>query len=164
MPFTINGTTGIDLGTQPLTGSLPDANAPSGSVIQVVQAVTTSLASTTGTTYVDTNLSCSITPLSASSNILIMVTHQGVRVSSNAYIFSRIVRNGTSIEQITQDHLWFGGQTFEREAGIAHSMIDSPSTISSVTYKTQFYCGGSGTVSLQNNSRPSRMILMEIAA
>ena len=134
-----------------------------GAVLQVVQATYSTLASTTGTSYIDTGLSCSITPNFTTSKILVMITHQGVRIDSNAYIFSRLMRDATQLEQMTQDHLWMGGQTFTREASIAQNYLDSPSTTSSVTYKTQFYAGGSGTASFQLNSRPSRMILMEIA-
>jgi hypothetical protein len=57
-----------------LTGQVPDANAPSGSVLQVVQGNTSTEVNTSGTSYVDTGLSASITPSSASSKILVLVS------------------------------------------------------------------------------------------
>lgn len=73
MPFVINGSTGINLGTQPLQGVLPDANAPSGSVIQVVSANVTGNFSTTSTTFVHaTNHSLTITTASPNSKILLL--------------------------------------------------------------------------------------------
>lgn len=148
MPFTINGTTGINLGTQPLTGSLPDANAPSGSVIQVVQTVksdTSSITANKGVWSDVPSLSASITPLSANSKIL--VTGQ-VLISSGGYpgySSSRLLRGSTPIgigdaagsrAQVSVNMLIdaAGG------AGIVacpFSFLDSPNTTSSTTYKIQ---------------------------
>jgi hypothetical protein len=47
--------------------------APAGAVIQVVNAISTTQVSTTSTSYVDTGLTASITPTSASSKILVIV-------------------------------------------------------------------------------------------
>jgi hypothetical protein len=140
------------------------SNLPTGSVLQVVQNSTTSFVSSSTTTYIDSNLQASITPYFSTSKILVLITHQGARAQNNTYMFMRLVRDGTTLEQFTQDILWAGGGTQSREIGIAHNYLDSPATTSSVTYKTTFMSGGNiADVSLQNNSRPSRMTLLEIA-
>ena len=67
---TIDGTGTIALQNQ-LSG-MTSASMPTGSVLQVVQAVKTDRASfQTGSAFIDTGLSCSITPSSTSSKILI---------------------------------------------------------------------------------------------
>jgi hypothetical protein len=55
------------------TQTIPRGTLPTGSVLQVVQATTTSQTSTSVNTFTDTNLSASITPSSTSNNILILV-------------------------------------------------------------------------------------------
>ena len=47
-----------------------------GKILQVVNATTTSEASTAGTTFLDTNLTANITPTAASSKILITISQQ----------------------------------------------------------------------------------------
>jgi hypothetical protein len=75
MAFTISGTTGIDLSTQPLQNKLPDANAPSGSVIQVVTNYPTTGAFYTQTVgsyaEISTAYRTTITP-SLSNSILVL--------------------------------------------------------------------------------------------
>ena len=56
-----------------ISGKLPTAKLPAGSVLQVVQATTSTEVSTTSTSYVSAGLSASITPTSSSNKILILV-------------------------------------------------------------------------------------------
>jgi hypothetical protein len=183
MPFTINGTTGINLGTQPLTGSLPDANAPSGSVIQVVQTVFTTTASVSGSTWNEiTALATSITPTSASSKILIMPSidySAGVGYRTGV----RILRNSTDIllgdsagSRIRASQLGRFIDSSEQMVQQANKMyLDSPATTSSITYR--FYISAenaTGTTLYVNRTvsdsdstshfrGTSTIILMEIA-
>ena len=71
MTIVLNGSVGIPASS--LSGVIPDANAPSGSVIQVVSSNLTSTVSTSSSSFVTTGLSASITPLSSSSKILVIV-------------------------------------------------------------------------------------------
>jgi hypothetical protein len=57
-----------------LTGTVPAARLPAGSVLQVVSTVKTDTFTTVSSSYVDvTGLSVSITPTSATSKILVLV-------------------------------------------------------------------------------------------
>jgi hypothetical protein len=143
MAFTINGTTGINLGTQPLTGSLPDANAPVGSVLQVVSTAKTNTFSTSSLTFSDiTDLSVSVTPNSASSKILIIV---GLSLGGTENAFGahpRLMRDSTAI--FVSDSAGNRTQsTMQYELAGAASIpasivfLDSPSTTSLTTYKIQ---------------------------
>jgi hypothetical protein len=158
MPFTINGTTGINLGTQPLTGSLPDANAPSGSVIQVVSAVTTSSFTSSGSQV--TVLEASITPSSTSNRIAVMYA-TGI-TDNNAGtrdLFIRIRRGGSSGSAFSVFNTG-NAQYFWSESRIqiptSMQILDSPATTSNTTYGV--YLLGN-TVNITGCS----LVLMEIA-
>ena len=49
---------------------------PTGSVLQVVQATTSTKASTTSTSYADTGLTASITPSSSSNKVLVIISNK----------------------------------------------------------------------------------------
>lgn len=57
-----------------LSGQVPDVNAPSGSVVQVVQTYKTDASSYQGVNTYPTVMSASITPVSTSSKILVMTS------------------------------------------------------------------------------------------
>jgi len=153
MPFVINGTTGINLGTQPLTGSLPDANAPVGSVLQVVQAYKTDVFATSANdaAVAITGLGASITPLSTSSRILVIISVNysgamevwpGITVSRDGG--SSFVGSGDASG--SRQRVMFGeGQTgttndnFRMKNG-HHTFFDTPNTTSTLTY--QVYING----------------------
>jgi hypothetical protein len=178
MAFTINGTTGIDLGTQPLTGSLPDANAPSGSVIQVVQTVKTDTFSTTSGSLVDvTGMSVSITPTSASNKILVMVHVVGGINPSGGNISFQLQRNGTAVyvgDASGSRLQGFQGGNSDVSWTLSFTPIylDSPSTTSAVTYKIQARTSntlfvnrtGEDPDSINRGRTASSITVMEISA
>jgi hypothetical protein len=144
--------------------SAPDIQLPTGSVIQVVQGTTTTEVQSTSTTLVDTTLSASITPTSSSSKILVHVSHPNSdKRSGNAYMTMWLYRGATPIYRPNSQY-FFTADSSTLSAGIAFSYLDSPSTTSSITYKTMFNNNGAaGTISVQRNTNPSTIILMEIA-
>ena len=201
MPVSINGNTGVVTGLA--VGGLPDgtvdadtlasnavtagklASGVGGKILQVVQAVHTAEVSTTGITFVDTGLSASITPSSNSSKILVMVTQRFFiqRSTDQARGGFRLLRGSSVIMQgpNTQNGQEPGGEGQSTNLGGSTQVagafnctfLDSPSTTSSTTYKTQFannQSSASPTIfvnSLNNNSGEdgvSTMTLMEVAA
>jgi len=147
------------------------ANLPTGSVLQVVQGTSTTRASTTSTTYLDTGLSANITPTSSSSKILVIVTHNGVLadINANCGVGIAILRGASNIWQISK---FIGYYSSSSSGGpivnCSGCYLDSPNTTSTTTYKTQFAVGQSvspsGTAVINNNTDGSSIILMEIAA
>ena len=154
MPIAINGSgtvTGISTGGISDTKAVADAAMPAGSIIQVVQVVHSAQVSTTGVTYVDTGLSGSITPSSSSNKILITVSIPWFikRSTDQARGGIRLLRGSTVIEQGPNS----GTSPDSEPAGLGKStnlggvtqtagrysltFLDSPSTTSAVTYKTQ---------------------------
>ena len=138
-----------------------------GKVLQVVNATTTTSVSSTSNTFVDTNLTASITPSSASNKILVIVHQNGIgKASGDNFndIGLRLVRGATAISTIslfslfTNSSLTLNGQT------LSTTYLDSPATTSSTTYKTQFKnADGAGTVEVQDSGEMSTITLMEIA-
>lgn len=161
MSFTINGTTGINLATQPLTGVLPDANAPSGSVLQVLQATKTDTFGTNSTSFTDiTGLSVTITPSSSSSKILVLFNISCGIYGDIAHGYVNLVRNSTNI--FIADSA--GSRTpatkvfnLASQDGAMHThasqYLDSPATTSATVYKLQLKSSNTNQVYINRSGR-----------
>jgi len=147
-----------------------------GSVLQVVYGTYSTQVSSTSTSYVDTGLSASITPTSASSKILILVNQYTYIYDTSSVIAVsvglQIVRNSTAIfTPATKEHFYAyipnGPTRVDLATLLPLQYLDSPATTSAVTYKTQgaiFENTGNQTVLYQGSSISSTITLMEIAA
>ena len=147
------------------TQNIPKATLPTGCILQVVQGSTTTIGtSTNNSTWVSTNLSASITPLSATSKILILGQHGSVRINSASNGVSiRLVRGSTVITQFVTELLYI---TNGIDVMAPFQFLDSPATTSSTTYSTEFklLTGSSSTAQINPNSVPAYITLMEVAA
>jgi hypothetical protein len=147
------------------TQTIPKATLPTGCILQVVQGTTTSVGtSTNNSTWISTNLSASITPLSSTSKILILGQHGSVRITGSSNGISiRILRNSTSIAQPVSE-LLYNNNGIDVIAPFQY--LDSPATASSITYSTEFklLTGTGGTGQVNANSVPAYITLMEVAA
>jgi hypothetical protein len=144
-----------------------NTNFPAGSVLQVVSVNYSTTVNTSGTTYIDTGLSASITPSSASNKILIIVNHACSRKSNgnadNA-MDMKIVKNGSDLQQIASSAGYTGTAIF-LYFSVNYMYLDSPSTTSSITYKTQFKnqtAAANVSVQTDGSAAPSTITLMEI--
>ena len=163
--LTLPAVSGTVLTTGSSGQSIPKAALPTGSVLQVVSTYYGTTSSTTSGTYVDTGLSASITPTSATSKILVMVTH-GTPIKGNATtdISMRLVRGSTSIWEFGSDMLNVGTVASNYGTTATIQYLDSPATTSSTTYKTQFLNGQNSGFTVYAHIAGSSMTLMEIAA
>ena len=95
MPISINGSgtiSGISTGGISNTKAVADAAMPAGSILQVVHVTKTDHFSSTSTTYTDiTGMAASITPTSASSDIIIRFDVQ-LGGTSNLYARAKCQR------------------------------------------------------------------------
>jgi hypothetical protein len=136
-----------------------------GKILQVVEATTTTTATTTSGTYADTNLTATITPSSATSKVLVLVSQHvgGNGVSQvTTSVNLRIMRDATAIwTSAPVMNLGTNPQLHQYNLRVSPMILDSPATTSAVTYKTQ-YASGSGT-SAVNYYGPSHIILLEVA-
>ena len=164
--LTLPTTSGTLITTASSGQSIPRAALPAGSVLQVVQGITSTNTSTTSTSYVDTTLSASITPSSSSSKILIIVSQNlfiSDGIASGALIDVNIVRASTQVIAFVSQLNRFPS-TNAVSGNYSFQYLDSPSTTSATTYKTQFKSQTGASVQTQYASCQSVITLMEIAA
>jgi hypothetical protein len=160
-----------------------------GKILQVVNATTTTEASTAGTTFLDTNLTANITPTAASSKILINISQQ-LAINTNdsgnggGLNILRKVANGSfsvienSPANSTGPFSYFSshGNATTLNLHLRHNMthLDSPSyTVGQqLTYKTQMRIYQAATNAMLRAQHAaadvhdaiSHIILMEVAA
>jgi hypothetical protein len=148
------------------TGMKWAAVAAGGKVLQVVQGSTTTNASSSSSTYADTNLSASITPSAATSKVLVIVAQQ-LQGSSSADSANgmRIVRASTTVFTQTRVNTHTDAAANSMGGIVSLVYLDSPNTTSATTYKTQFArFGATGTADVQVASSESTITLIEIGA
>ena len=176
-----NSTSGADV-----TFTLPSTSQSFGKILQVVQTVKTDVASITAvhSSPADWGLSCSITPSSTSSKILINCDM--ILGGTTMYgLYQYLLRGSTQImladaasnrprTSKTINH--YGGTETYGSVNCTICYLDSPNTTSSTTYKVQgAVWGGSSTVYLNRNNvdvdgaeydgrSTSTITLMEVAA
>lgn len=147
------------------SGQLPDAAMSSGSVIQVVTGYVQGEQSTTSTSFVDSGLSASITPLSTNSKILVIATFSG-GVNNLAEAHYTFAKNGVDLVGGNGiGRIWNAAAANYTFAPTSVSYIDSPGSISSITYMLRFKTSNSGTrVYISGGNCRDQITLMEIAA
>ena len=182
MPISINGSagtiTGVSAGGLP-AGTVTSATLAScvgGKILQILNGSTSTTFSTSSTSFSDNGLSLAITPSATSSKILVMV-NVGVQSTANTYnagVSIKLFRDSTEIHTPIGNNEVYG--FYHASSGVANmfaryplSVLDSPNTTSSITYKTQHAAlSTSHTTKSQpaesGNTSTSYITLMEIAA
>jgi hypothetical protein len=161
----VAGTTVLDLPA--VSGTILTTTSPkAGSVLQVVNATYAVETSNITNTYVDTGLSATITPTSATNKILILVNQADcVKFTGNTAVNLRLVRNSTVLYTFAARGSFTNTTADLLVTSIGTNYLDSPATTSAVTYKTQFISltNVSGT-RVQYEGGTSTITLLEIAA
>jgi hypothetical protein len=125
---------------------------------------TTTTATTTSSTFQDSNITLAITPTSASNKILVLATVNGIlRGATLSGVGLQIVRTSTAISVFEKNLMYTdgGGGTFV--ASSANAYLDSPATTSATTYKVQFRSvNNSNSVQVQEGNEQSTLVLMEV--
>ena len=146
------------------TGLKWAAAAGGGKVLQVVEGSYSTQTDNSTTTYQDTNLTATITPSATTSKILVIAKHIGYKAAGNAgnALYIQLLRGATKIDETVTSYT---NSLLDNYDEITLLKLDSPSTTSATTYKTQFKNGAAAVqVSVQVASMPSQIILMEIGA
>jgi hypothetical protein len=151
------------------TGLKWAAAAAGGKVLQVVYGSTSTAASSSVNTFADTNLSASITPSSATSKVLVLVSQNGCRKNTGNIencLTVKLVRGATDLITFVTDGGFTETNLYNAFGSASCAYLDEPNTTSSVTYKTQFRNAvNAASVSVQvNSNQTSTIILMEIGA
>lgn len=194
MPITINGSGTIagassfstnaafDGTLSTVSRGISRGSVPAGSILQVQQTVITSVFSTTSTSMVDiTGLGVSITPMSSTSKILVMASLY--RGCSSAVITNfRLLRAGTAIfvgdaasnRSQSSGAYYVGNADNVSHIGVVEmKYLDSPATLSAITYQVQMKTQGGETVFIGRTGvdsdaasiprLPASIIVMEVA-
>ena len=155
-------------GSAPTLADLSISHA--GSALQTVTATQGSDATNSTNSWTDTGLTASITPTSSNSKVLVLVTHiaQVARTVSDNWLGGiKLLRGSTeigcgdsyTIGQTHSSHDFAGSNGATYWWWTSHE-LDSPSTTSSTTYKTQSRADSDGSVVTVSESR---ITLVEIA-
>jgi hypothetical protein len=177
------GTTGQVL---TVAGGVPSWATPAGGggkVLQVIQATTSTSTTIASDTFTDTTLTATITPSSATSKILVLVQqslYTNRSGASNTQLSQgcslQLLRGASSVYDFGSGN---GAKSFglgmtsatisyiQQKDQIPLIYLDSPSTTSSTTYKTQAkvtQTSLSGEVIAQEGSTKSSITLLEIGA
>ena len=174
-PASTTGNAAIEL-TVPGTGNatLLTSASTTGKVLQFQSVKWGAYTSTTSSSYIDTGLTCNITPISASSKIVITGRIQLCKTSYTAV--AQLLRDSTVIGSnpdtgTNSDFFTFYASSSYMSLGVPFMHDDSPNTTSQVTYKLQIKSDGGNTLYMNghnNNSGSylsmSYMSLMEVAA
>jgi len=123
---------------------------PVGTVIQFVRATGSTETSTTSTSYVNTNASVTITPLSASSHIYLSHTAGGLATNTGGQVGLKITRaiSGGATTDIYQSNR-YGYLSTSQWVPMNWAVVDvdeAHNTTSAITYTIQINQNGSGEV------------------
>ena len=137
-----------------------------GKVLQVVQGFNATNTTTTSTTYSD-NILVNITPSSTSSKIFILVTtplRKNNSAIGNTGAGLRILKDGSNLVEYGSYMVWNDNNTTYNQETVSFNYLDSPSTTSEITYKSQFKTMiNPGEISVNHDGSYSTLTLMEIA-
>ena len=141
------------------------ATPSAGKILQVIFATDSTVTSNSTTTFADTSLSASITPASASNKVLVLVSTVVEKGSGNANnaVKYRLVRDSTTLQ--TMEYVAYTFTAIINVEGLSMTYLDSPSTTSATTYKTQIanQVAASGVNDNPGATTATTMILMEVA-
>jgi len=137
---------------------------PAGHVIQVKSAVYSTQVSNNTGSYVDTGLTASIKPTSFSSKVLVLVSQNGCYIGggANNNLGRLQLLRGASVLAVIGNEIGEGQSSTIGLTSVSAMYLDSPSTTSSTTYKTQFQ-GANGYFTVQISSTVSTIVLLEIS-
>jgi len=137
-----------------------------GKVLQVIQGTYATQVNSSSTSYADTGLTASITPSASTSKVLVIVSHAQVNKSAGnagSAVSIKLLRGATDIYSAFA--AGYTNTTLSQNHNVAFSYLDSPSSTSALTYKTQFAnIAAVAEIGVQTNNTTSTIILMEIGA
>jgi hypothetical protein len=136
-----------------------------GKILQVVRATDSSFRSTSSTSYVDASISVTITPTSASSDVMLIWSANKNNNSGSAELgFFQITDSSNVAISGAEEHLVGTGGIDNTFATFTIIGYDSPATTSATTYKGRFKAYTGGTLTQINNNAVGQLFALEISA
>jgi hypothetical protein len=133
-----------------------------GKVLQIVRATDATQRTTTSGTYVDANISVTITPQKSDSAILLL-NFLRVQPQTNGYMNLRIADASNNAIAGCEDSAVGDGAGSNVAYAITLSAYATPATTSAVTYKLRFLAGA-GTATIFNQFQTGQMYAIEVSA
>ena len=168
-------TSGAGIAAAALSGQVPDANAPSGSLLQRQHTTFRDQVIVSTTSFADV-FTTTFTPKRADSKIYLYVNlHWGRRDIGDLQFAHHFLRNSSEItEKLTATgtaYDVFRAQVSDTANGHAHTLLmgyDTPNTTSAITYKFQLLKPNAGYanvyVNFNGNTGSSVFVIEEIAS
>ena len=146
--------------------AIPTGN---GKILQVVSATyATEVSSTDSSSWTDSGLSLAITPSSTSSKVLFIISQHAfvTRSSSLARGLFRVLRGSTTVFDSANwtINMQQTGSDLSHSTMLSFTGLDSPSSTSALTYKSQILPEASTTIKAQQSNHPSTITLLEVGA
>jgi len=158
--------TGTKDATTFLRGDNTFAEAGGGKVLQVVHGTDETARETTSTTYASLTLNASITPSATSSKVLAIVNLATSSAFQDKYAFFTLYRGATDLGNSGGSGFFYTyddiGSDVYMSGSFAH--LDSPSSISSLSYTLYGKCTSGGKARINTNGGRSTITLIEIGA
>ena len=169
---TANTNTRLALGTagQVLTvntgATAPEWATPAATqqILQIVQATFSTNTTTSSASFADTGLTATITPSSASNDILVLVNVASVGKSGgDTYGQFRLVRGASTLIDFADSVGATGTAATNFIGNVSTTYFDAPATTSATTYKVQFANSQGGSTVRINAGGESIIQLIEIS-
>ena len=137
-------------------------------VLQVVAGTTSTQTTSSLTSFVDTNLTATITPSSATSKVLVLVSQADCfKTAGNTQnaMTLKLLRGATVISTLALN-IGYTNSALQVSFNVPGIFLDSPASTSALTYKTQYAnLTAAAEVGCQiGNTSTSTIILCEISA
>lgn len=139
-----------------------------GRILQIVSSQTTISKTSASGTYADTGLQATITPLYTTSKVIVIVTQHSSMATNATQVTLKLLRAGSDITPVTDYTALDSAGTVETHVVATLVVVDSPSSTSSLLYKTQFSrFSGTGTAGVNTgnagNPGASTITLIEVS-
>jgi hypothetical protein len=135
-----------------------------GKILQVVRATDATQRSTTSTTYVDANISVTITPQKNDSFIFLMWYFSTAHLTTSNYGMFQITDVSNNAISGSENGFYGSNTTTDFYAQISMAAYHAPATLSATTYKGRFKVSTTGTNFLNNNVNTGQLFAIEVAA
>ena len=158
--------TGTADATTFLRGDNAWAAAGGGKVLQAVMGTSNTTVDQTAVAYIDTGLTIDITPSATSSKILILANHGTIATTGSTSFHLKLLRDAVDINAWGTGWLAYSSGTYIGVGG-TFTYMDSPSSTSAITYKTQLKCesaAGGKVAKVMAGPTDGSIIALEIGA
>ena len=153
----------LDLSGNGILSGVDIAGSGLGKILQVVRATDGTNRTTTSTSFVDANISVTITPQKNDSAIVLLASIASI---SPGVTYSVYQITDNSNNAISGAEAQTSGKNSAGELRTAVTLIgySTPATTSATTYKVRFRSDGGGSVSCANANNTGSLYAIEVSA